>query len=251
MGRCMEGPGFWTLAVLAAMLVGTSKGGLPVIAMLGVPVLAFAVPPITATAILAPVFVVSDIFGLWAYRRDFDRRVVAILAAGATVGVALGWATARIVPEGAVILLIGVIGAVFALRMLWQDWRRMVPPARPARVAPGLFWGAMTGFTSFVSHAGAPPFQVYVLPLRLTKTRYAGTSTVLFAYVNAIKLIPYWALGALNWTNLGISARLMVPAVAAVFLGVWLVRVLPDRLFFALVSWALLAVSVRLIWVAL
>jgi uncharacterized membrane protein YfcA len=34
----------------------------------------------------------------------------------------------------------------------------------------------------------------------------------------------------------------------AVFAGVWLVRVLPEKLFFRLVTWALLAISVKLIW---
>lgn len=40
----------------------------------------------------------------------------------------------------------------------------------------------------------------------------------------------------------------MAPAAAAVFLGVWLVKVLPDRLFFRLVTWSLLALSLKLVW---
>jgi uncharacterized membrane protein YfcA len=106
----------------------------------------------------------------------------------------------------------------------------------------------MAGFTSFVSHAGAPPYQVYVLPLRLEKTVFAGTTTILFAWVNAIKLVPYWALGQLSMANLQIAAMLVIPAVLAVFAGVRLVRVLPQALFFRLVAWALLAVSVKLLW---
>ena len=37
-------------------------------------------------------------------------------------------------------------------------------------------------------------------------------------------------------------------AAVAVFVGVRLVRVLPEVLFFKLVTWALLLVSVKLIW---
>jgi uncharacterized protein len=121
-------------------------------------------------------------------------------------------------------------------------------PARKARVAPGVFWGAVTGFTSFVSHSGAPPYQVYVLPLKLEKAVFAGTGTIAFAYVNAIKLIPYWHLGQLSPGNLKVAAALAVPAVLAVFAGVRLVRVIPERLFFQIVTWALLAISLRLIW---
>jgi hypothetical protein len=242
----IEGLAFWLAAVTAAMLVGMGKGGLPVVGMLGVPVLSLVISPVAAAGLLLPVYVVSDVFGLYAYRAAFDRRVVAILATGASVGVGIGWATASVVPEAMVTLLVGLIGAVFALNLLIR--RGAVPAARKPAVAPGLFWGMLTGFTSFVSYAGAPPFQVYVQPLRLTKAVFAGTTTVLFAYVNAIKLIPYVALGQINPGSLQAAAVLAIPAAAAVFIGVRLVKILPEALFFRLVTWALLAISCKLIW---
>jgi uncharacterized protein len=239
----MDGTWFWVAALAAAVLVGMGKGGLPVVGMLGVPVLSLVISPVAAAGLLLPVYIVSDIFGLYAYRAAFDRRVVLILATGATIGVGLGWATASIVPERAVTGLVGVIGAVFALNLLL---RPALPAAREPKAAPGVFWGTLTGFTSFVSHAGAPPFQVYVQPLGLSKAIYAGTTTVLFAYVNAIKLVPYVALGQINTGSLQTAAVLALPAALAVFLGVRLVKVVPDGLFFRLVTWALLAISVKL-----
>jgi uncharacterized protein len=245
----MEGLVFWVAAVAAAMLVGMGKGGLPVVGMLGVPVLSLVISPVAAAGLLLPVYVVSDAFGLYAYRRAFDRRVVMVLAVGATVGIGLGWATAHVVPEWAVTALVGLIGLVFALNLLLRRGLPAGPPGRGA-TGPGLFWGLLTGFTSFVSHAGAPPFQVYVQPLRLSKAVYAGTTTVLFAYVNAVKLIPYWALGQLNVDSLEKAALLAVPAALAVFAGLRLTRALPERLFFTLVTWALLLISLRLLWQA-
>ncbi|MGL5011387.1 MAG: TSUP family transporter, partial [Paracoccaceae bacterium] len=100
-------------------------------------------------------------------------------------------------------------------------------------------------------HAGAPPFQVYVQPLGLAKAVYAGTTTVLFAYVNAIKLVPYFALGQINLGSLKVAALLAVPAALAVFAGVRLVKVIPEGLFFKLVTWALLLISLKLIGDAL
>ena len=60
----MEGFGFWALAVLAAVVVGMSKGGLPVVGMLGVPILSLAISPVTAAGLWLPVYVLSDMFGL-------------------------------------------------------------------------------------------------------------------------------------------------------------------------------------------
>lgn len=240
----MDGIIFWTCAVLAASLVGMGKGGMPVVGMLGVPVLSLVIPPVTAAGLLLPVYVLSDMFGLYAYRHAFDRRVLAILMVGVTVGVGLGWATASFTPEWLVTTIVGLIGAVFALRLLT---RQGAAEPRAARVAPGLFWGAATGLTSFVSHSGAPPFQVYVLPLGLQKMVYAGTSTILFAYLNAIKLIPYWALGQFTPANLKVAAMLMPAAALAVLAGVRVVKIVPEALFFRIVTWALLGISLKLI----
>jgi uncharacterized membrane protein YfcA len=237
---------FWVAAVVAAALVGMGKGGVPIVGMLGVPVMALVMNPVVAAGMLLPVYVVSDMFGLYAYRHAFDRRVLAILVPGAVVGIGVGWATASVVPESAVTLLVGVIGVAFALNLILR--KPVVAEPKRAEVGPGLFWGAVTGFTSFVSHAGAPPYQVYTLPLGLTKAVFAGTSTIAFTVINAVKLMPYYALGQLNLENLEMAAILAIPAVIAVFAGVRLVRVMPEKLFFRLVTWALLLISVKLIW---
>lgn len=239
---------FWVAAVIAAALVGMGKGGLPMVGMLGVPVLSLSISPVTAAGLLLPIYVLSDMFGLWVYRREWNARVVAIMAAGMTLGVGIGWATASVVSERLVTGLVGAIGLVFALSLILRKAEVAAP--RPAQVGPGLFWGAVTGFTSFVSHSGAPPYQVWVQPLGLSKAVFAGTSTIAFAYVNLIKLVPYWALGQLNTANLKAAVWLAVPTALAVFLGARLVRVIPERLFFRLVTWALLAISIRLIWQA-
>ncbi len=237
---------FWLLAGLAAVLVGAGKGGVPVVAMLSVPLMSLVMPPVMAAGLLLPIYVVSDIFGLYAYRGAWDRRVMAILVPATALGVGLGWATAHWVPGWVVTGIVGLIGAAFALNLLIR--RKTQTGSQPARLAPGLFWGMVTGFTSFVSHAGAPPYQVYTLPLGLRKEVYAGTATILFAWVNAVKLIPYWALGQINLANLKLSAVLALPAIGAVFAGVWLVRRVPERVFFQAVTWALLILSLKLLW---
>jgi len=237
---------FWVAAGVAAALVGMAKGGVPVVGMLAVPIMALVMSPVMAAGLLLPVYVVSDAFGLYAYRHAFDRRVLAIVIPGAVVGIGIGWATASMVPEAAVTLVVGIIGFAFALNLILR--RPAVAEPKRAEVVPGLFWSAVAGFTSFVSHAGAPPYQVYTLPLGMTKAVFAGTTTIAFAAINLVKLVPYYALGQLNVGNLKVAAVLAVPAALAVFVGLRVVRVLPERLFFRLVTWALLLISVKLIW---
>jgi uncharacterized membrane protein YfcA len=201
--------------------------------------------PIAAAGMLLPVYIVSDMFGVYAYRREFSRRNLAILLPASALGVGIGWATASIVSEPLVMLLVGIVGLSFCLyRWFWSGGK--IP--KPADVPRGIFWGALSGFTSFVSHAGAPPYQMYVVPQRLPKMVYAGTSTLLFAAINVMKLPPYWALGQLGSGNLQVAAALLPVAIAGTFLGVWLTRRIPELIFYRVVVAALFLLSLKLVF---
>lgn len=238
----------WSLAVLAAAAIGLSKGGLALVGVISVPILSLVMSPVQAAGVLLPIYVVSDIGGLLAYRRHVDWRVLRTVLPGAVAGVGLGWATARVVPVEGVTLIVGLIGLIFALNALRP--RRAVPARQPSGFA-GTFWGGIAGYTSFVSHSGGAPWQVYAQPLGMRSLIFAGSTTWFFAIVNAVKLIPYAALGQLSAANLRLAAVLMPVALISVWLGLRLVRILPEALFFRLITWALLLVSARLIWQAL
>lgn len=232
-------------ASVAAFLVGLSKGGLSMIGTLGVPLLALVISPIRAAAILLPVFVFSDVVGVWLYRRDFNPVILKILVPAGCIGIAIGWATASRVSDRGVAFMIGLIGVGFCLNA-WR-MRRQPPVQRPADLPRGIFWGIVTGFSSFVCHAGGPPYQIYVLPQRLPKMIYAGTTALVFAAINALKLGPYWALGQFSMPNLTASLYLLLPAFVGTQLGMRLVRVLPERGYYVFVQLALLGVSLELI----
>jgi len=241
----MDGWLFYALAILSSFMVGLSKGGLPMVGVLGVPVLALAISPVAAAALLLPIYIVSDVFGLWAYRRQFDRRNLAILIPATTLGIAIGWATFSVVSDRLVTALVGVIGLVYCINALI---RRGNVEKKEADIPRGLFWGTITGFTSFVSHTGGPPYQMYTLPQKMEKMVFAGTSTILFAVVNAVKLIPYSALGQFNPGNLSIAAKLAPVAVFGAWAGYKATALIPEKLFFRFVEVALFVVSLKLIY---
>lgn len=242
----MDGITFWAIASLAAFCIGLSKGGAAAFGTLAVPLMSLVISPLTAAGLLLPVFIFSDVFGVWAYRSHVNWRVVKIAVIGVVAGTSIGWATARIVSEDHVRILIGVIGLVFSVNFIFR--RNPDGPEKPADVRSGIFWTTVGGFTSFVSHAGAPPWQVWALPQRMPKLVFAGTTTMTFAIMNMMKVLPYYHLGQLQLHSLKVTAILCVPAVIAVFVGYHAVRIMPERLFYTIVTWMLLAVSIKLIW---
>jgi len=65
-------PHYLMWAALAASMVGLSKGGLPTIGMLSVPILSLFMSPINAVVMLLPIYIISDMVGLWLYRKNFS-----------------------------------------------------------------------------------------------------------------------------------------------------------------------------------
>ena len=144
-------------------------------------------------------------------------------------------------------LLIGLVALVFGLRALLGRYVG-APRHRPAM---GWLWGAVSGFTSFVAHAGGPPFQVHVLPKRLDPKVYTGTSVTFFAVVNAVKVGPYAALGFFDARVLA-SALVTLPLAAlAVRAGAWVVRRMPASVFYTFSHVMVVLVGIRLVWVSL
>ncbi len=233
--------------MVAALLTGASKGGLPMVAMLSVPAMSLVMPTLQAAALLLPVYLISDVYGLWLYRRSFSARNLAILVPAGLLGILAGWLLAEQTDEAVVRLAVGLVGLFFVLMRLHGRFGGP-QPARRADVPRGLFWGSIAGFTSFVAHAGGPPYQVYTLPQRLPKMTFAGTSTILFAIINLSKLPPYMALGLMHWGDLAVAAWLVPAALLGAWAGYRLASIMPERLFFAVVEVALLLISVKLLW---
>lgn len=236
---------FYLAAIPAVTLLGLSKGGFSGLGTLAIPLLALAISPVKAAAITLPLMIAQDWVSVWAFRRDFDVRNLTILIPGSLLGIAAGWLLAARVDEAAVRLAVGVISIGFVVFMLVRD-RFAGSAAASPRVAPGVFWGALSGFTSFVSHAGAPPMMVYVLPQKLSPRVFAGTSTIFFATVNLLKVPPYFVLGQFSPDNLFASASLFPLAILATFAGVWLVRRVSAERFYNAVLLLTFLIGVKL-----
>jgi uncharacterized membrane protein YfcA len=240
-------PWFYVAAVPGIVLAGMAKGGFGgALGMLAVPLMALVIPPVQAAAIMLPILIVMDVVGLIAWRGTFDRRAVAIVLPAALAGVAAGWATAAWVTEAHVRLIVGVVVVLFTLNH-WFGGAAGREPRQHNRLK-GWFWGAVSGFTSFVSHAGGPPFQMYMLPLRLDPKLFAGTAILVFSVVNAVKVVPYFFLGQFSTANLWTSAVLLPLAPLATLAGVLLVRRIRPETFYGITYSVLFAIGLKLIW---
>jgi uncharacterized membrane protein YfcA len=241
---------FYLVAIPAVIVLGLSKGGFTGLSSLGMPLMSLVTSPVRAAAIILPILIVQDWVSVWAFRRDFSTRNLVILIPASMLGLAAGWLLAARVSEDWVRLTVGVISIVFVFYMLLRDRLGLAAASRPG-VPGGILWGSVAGFTSFVSHAGGPPFQVYVMPQDLKPRVFAGTATMFFAAANLLKVPPYFMLGQFSGDNVKVAATLMPVAILSTFAGVWLVRRVDAERFYAIILVISFLIGVKLSYDAL
>jgi uncharacterized membrane protein YfcA len=238
---------FYIIAILAVLLIGISKSGFgSALAVFGVPLMAIVIPPAQAAAIVLPLLILLDLFNLFHYRSRFDRTNFFILLPAALIGVLVGSLTYQYLSDAHIRVLIGGIAVIFAIFYFWGQ-RKEQPKTEPDRVK-GSFWGVIAGFISFGVHAGGLPVNIYMLPQRLDKTLFVGTTVILFAILNYVKLIPYALLGQLHIDNL-MTSLILAPFVP---IGFWLGIKLHDRvnekLFYNLAYFFLFVAGMKLLY---
>lgn len=239
-------PAFYAVGIPAVLLMGISKSGFGAgFGSLAVPIMALAVTVPQAAAILMPVLLLMDLLGLHAYRHHFDWKLIRFLVPFGLLGTVVGTMLFKVLDSQ---LVAGVVG-VFTLLFLAQ--RLLFPPKADSPPPPrwlGAILTTTSGFTSFIAHAGGPPINAYVVPMRLPPVVYAASLAVFFFVINLSKWVPYGWLGLLDMRNMATSVALLPLAPIGVLVGVRLARRVSPVLFYRLVYAGMLLTGLKLVW---
>src|SRR5688572_14044815 len=239
---------FFYFAIPAVIVLGLAKGGFTGLGALGLPLFALGVNPIRAAAVLLPILIIQDVVSIVAYRRTWDGGVLRTMLPGAVAGVAIGWWFAASVSVGLVLSAVGAIAIIFASYRLWRDhW------SKDQRGAAWPFWsggvfGLASGFTSQIAHAGGPPFQMWVMPRRLPRDVFVGTTAIFFAALNWVKVPAFVALGQFTAANALTTLTLLPVAILASLAGVKLVRLVPAERFYTIIYVLMVAAGAKLLF---
>lgn len=239
-------PWFYAVAIPAVFLTGLSKSGFATgIGSLSVPLLALVIPVPQAAAVMMPLLFLADVIGLRMFRREFDAKLLWFFIPFGLLGIVIGALTFKLLSAH---LVAGCVGA-FTLLFLAQ--RLFFPPKVDANPPPqwlGAILVTLSGFTSFIAHAGNPPMNAYALPLKLKPVVFAATMAYFFFVINVAKWIPYAYLGLLDLRNFWTAFALM--PIAAI--GVWTGRALSQRIsptmFYRLIYCGMFLSGSKLLW---
>ena len=238
-------PLFYAMAVPSVILIGLSKGGLTGLGVLAVPLMAIVASPMQAAAVLMPILLILDLVAVWTYRKSFDKITLIITIPSSIIGIIIGAVLVSQVNPDWIRVIIGFIAISFTI----SHWRTAKDRGSKGHsIFRGTVWGSITGFTSFVTLTGAPPYQMYLLPLKLDQRTYAGTFMIFFWMNNILKIIPFMMLGEMTRSTVTTSMILFPISLIFTFLGIWIVRKLPTKIFYEIIYILLFLVSIKLIY---
>ena len=237
-------PLFYFFAVPAILIFGIAKGGFGnAIGVVAVPLMALAVSPLQAAAILLPILCVMDVFAIRKFWRQWDVTNIVIMLPAGCVGVLVGSLTFSYLNEGHVRLLIGLLALIFALNF-WLKSPGSIQ--KEPDYIKGSFWSVIGGFTSFGIHSGGPPVNIYLLPQKLHPKVFMGTCAMFFWITNYVKLIPYSILGQLDSQNLQTSLVLLPLAPIGVGFGYYLHTRVSTKKFYNIFNFFLIITGCKL-----
>lgn len=219
----------WAVLLTMAVFVGMSKTGVQGLAILTVPLLAITFGAKPSTGLMLPVLCFADVIGVRYYRRQAEWRYILRLLPMAVAGFFLALFVDRLIPAAAFKHLMGACLALVLAVMLYGQWRGRWGNVAESKWFSVLF-GLLGGFTTMIGNAAGPVMAVYLLSTRMPKLAFVGTNAWFFLCVNFLKLpLQLLAWNNINLTTLAIDACAIPFVLVGAFIGIRIVRFLPER----------------------
>jgi uncharacterized protein len=227
----VPGSSIW-LAVLAVLFIGISKAGFGGgLGMLSTPICVLVFGPRDGIGILLPLLCAGDAFSLYPYWRKWEWQNVVYLLPGVVMGVLIGVQLIGRFSARELNLAIGVLAVSFVLFQVVKErvWR--AEGVFAPNHAVGFPFGIGAGITSTFAHGAGPVVTMFLVPQRMPKEIFVGTTVLIFTWVNWIKLPFFIGTGLITWETTRLSLMFLPLVPLGVGAGVWLNRKISEASF--------------------
>lgn len=218
------------LALLAALLVGMSKGGLKGLGIIVVAIMALVYGAKASTGIVIPLLILGDILAVVYYNKhckwEYLRKFLPAMVVGVLIGVWVG----KDLPEVQFKKWMAVIILFSVVVMFWRD-------RQPNQKFPKNWWfagsvGLGAGFTTMIGNLAGAFANLFFLATNLPKNEIIGTAGWLFFIINLFKL-PFHIF---VWHTVSVQSLkadlILIPAVIIGFvLGVKVVSYINEKMY--------------------
>jgi uncharacterized protein len=219
----------WFLLFLCAMLMGLSKVGVPGVSMFVVPIFAIIFGGKSSTGILLPILMMADWFGVGYYHRHAKWKYLWKLFPWAFIGIGIALWVGEIINDVWFKNIIAILIFICIGLMLWKDRQKNF------NFFPDSWWfaasmGILGGFATMIGNVAGPIFAIYLLAMHLPKNNFIGTTAWFFLIINLTKFpLHIFIWDTIKWNTLKLDLMLLPGIALGAFLGIWLVKKIPDK----------------------
>ena len=226
----------------AALLVGASKGGLPGVGILVVPIMAHIFPAKESTGILLPMLLMADAMAVFHYHRHADWKCLLKLIPPTMMGVIAAYFTMDQLSDRQVKFGIGLIIMTMIVVLLIHKRQKKTTLFQQQGYAPALVMGFLVGIATMFANAAGPIAAVYFMAIGMNKDTFIGTRAWFFLLINALKIPFSFSLGLIHGQSLLLNAKGLPFIAMGIFVGIFLTRRI-NQTWFARIVLALAFVS--------
>lgn len=225
----------WLLAGFSAFCIGFAKSGFSGASLINVLIMAELFGPRESTGVVLPMLICGDILSVIAFHQHARWPLVWRMLPPTLVGIVGGYVLMLKLTNGHVFG--PIIGWIVLTMVVLQAIRRWYPKAfEKAPHTRGFAWsmGFSAGVTTMLANGAGPIMNLYFLSIDIPKYALVGTGAWMFLILNSLKVPFSWQLGLIHGSSLLFNLVLIPAIVLGTFAGRWLIRVVPQNLFEAL-----------------
>jgi uncharacterized protein len=241
------------VSLLAVILVAVSKSGFGgALGSLGLPVMVLVFPPKLAIVILLPLYIITDCFVAFTWRKFPVFRILKLMVLGGLIGQILGWVCFEYLDDSYILILIGILALITSIRYFKDIFFKNYFGKQTKKILKlsyirAIGWCGFSGFSSFVALTGGIPAQIFLLPLGLERQLFVGTMSFYFLIINLAKLPFFFDLEVFSHTSVLLSIIVLPILPIGIYLGKFLNRKLSDKLFYHISHSALFLCGISLV----
>ena len=227
--------GFTTLQLvilmIAAVLIGINKTGLPGLGLLPVVMLANTFPVGLSTGIQLGMLALADLPAAWYYRKTVNWKQLIRLIPMALVGIFCGFLVLRMVPKESLKPQIATVILVLCIFGLTKNYIFRDKEKIPTDWWFAALFGLLAGFTTQVANAAGPVMAIYLIAMRFEKKEYMGTAAWYFLILNWTK-VPIFAFeGRITMASVRADLAMIPLLLVGAVIGIWLLKKMPQKVF--------------------
>jgi uncharacterized protein len=226
----------WSLAIVAALIVGVAKAGLNSLSIINVTILAIVFGSKISTGILLPMLIVGDVLAVFYYKRAVHWPSLWRLMPYVMLGILLGVWIGKDLNEAIFKRMMASIVLIIVAGMFYLDRKPLDNVSDKPSFSSSL--GIATGFTSMVGNQASGFATAYLMSMQLSKLHFIGTNAWLFLFVNLLKL-PFhiFSWHTINTTSIGVNVLLLPVQIVGFYVGVAIVKRIDEARYRQLILW--------------